>query len=227
MPNQNALVARVNSVSPSRETPGAAGEAAAPERIIVSFEGERTAILPPGKRAAVWREMLDFTRRSGVPAYVETDPETTVITRVLIPMRARVVAVEPSAGGDLEVKFIESQAGHRLLQSNPDFHDMLNALEAGRAGGTAVLVTSTRDEHEIIDVRDAPPSPGPVDDFEDPPPSVVTETQATQLFNDMAGTTCDPFTVPPPCIPFLYPDDGCYARAHEMILAKPVLLHHS
>lgn len=32
----------------------------------------------------------------------------------------------------------------------------------------------------------------------------------------MAGTTCDPLTVPAPCIPFLYPDDGCWGRAHEV-----------
>jgi hypothetical protein len=32
----------------------------------------------------------------------------------------------------------------------------------------------------------------------------------------MAATTCAPLTVPVPCIPFMYPDDGCWARAHEM-----------
>ena len=32
----------------------------------------------------------------------------------------------------------------------------------------------------------------------------------------MNATSCDPLAVPPPCIPFLYPDDGCWARAHEM-----------
>jgi hypothetical protein len=32
----------------------------------------------------------------------------------------------------------------------------------------------------------------------------------------MAATSCDPLTVPAPCIPFRYPDDGCWARAHEM-----------
>ena len=32
----------------------------------------------------------------------------------------------------------------------------------------------------------------------------------------MSATTCDPLTVPPPCIPFNFPDDGCWARAHEM-----------
>jgi len=32
----------------------------------------------------------------------------------------------------------------------------------------------------------------------------------------MAATTCNPLTVPPPCIPFMFPDDGCWGRAHEM-----------
>lgn len=37
----------------------------------------------------------------------------------------------------------------------------------------------------------------------------LTPAQAQQVFTAMAGTTCNPLTVPPPCIPFLYPDDGC------------------
>ena len=38
----------------------------------------------------------------------------------------------------------------------------------------------------------------------------------------MQATSCDPTAMPPmapvpgPCIPFMYPDDGCWARAHEM-----------
>src|SRR5712664_338514 len=36
------------------------------------------------------------------------------------------------------------------------------------------------------------------------------------MFNLVSATTCNPLVVPPPCIPFLYPDDGCWARAHEM-----------
>ncbi len=36
------------------------------------------------------------------------------------------------------------------------------------------------------------------------------------MFALCAARTCDPRTVPEPCIPFLCPDDGCWARAHEM-----------
>jgi hypothetical protein len=44
-------------------------------------------------------------------------------------------------------------------------------------------------------------------------PTLVT---AQQIFDEMAATSCDPLTVPPPCIPFLFPENGCWARAHEM-----------
>lgn len=44
----------------------------------------------------------------------------------------------------------------------------------------------------------------------------ISKKKAQQVFNTMKATSCDPLTVPAPCIPFLYPDDGCWARAHEM-----------
>ena len=213
MPNPNAIVARVVGL------PDAADAAEGPmdQRRPIDFAGDRHATLPPGRRAAAWHGLLDHSRQFGVPAYVEVDPESSVITRVLIPTRATVLELEPSADGDVTVRMLESHAGHVLLRSNTDFPEFLNALEAARSSGGPVLVTSTRDDHEIIDVRQAPPpsETGPPD--EDPPPSVVTEAQAAQLFNQMAATTCDPLSIPPGCIPFVFPDDGCYARAHEMV----------
>jgi hypothetical protein len=44
----------------------------------------------------------------------------------------------------------------------------------------------------------------------------LTLSRAQQVFDALAATSCDPLTVPAPCIPFKYPDDGCWARAHEM-----------
>ena len=217
MPNPNALVARVKTITPASKARRRPEEANVPERTAIDFEGERQAFLPRGKRAAVWEKMLEHTRQANLPAYVEVDPDTSVITRVLMPIRARVVSLEPAADGNVNVRLIESHAAHVLLRTNPDFQEMLNKLEATRVNGTEALVTSTRDENEIIDVRIAAPGPGPVDTYVDPPPSIVSEAQAAQLFNDMAVTTCDPTNILAPCIPFVYPDDGCYARAHEML----------
>ena len=44
----------------------------------------------------------------------------------------------------------------------------------------------------------------------------LTPARAQSVFDSMAATICTPSTIPPPCIPFNYPDDGCWARAHEM-----------
>ena len=44
----------------------------------------------------------------------------------------------------------------------------------------------------------------------------ISATKARQVFDAVALLSCHPTTVPPPCIPFMYPDDGCWGRAHEM-----------
>jgi len=44
----------------------------------------------------------------------------------------------------------------------------------------------------------------------------VTPQRAQQLFQLVNSRLCCPASCPSPCIPFLYPDDGCWARAHEM-----------
>ncbi|MGA9564360.1 MAG: protein-glutamine glutaminase family protein [Candidatus Korobacteraceae bacterium] len=44
----------------------------------------------------------------------------------------------------------------------------------------------------------------------------VTQLEAHELFVRANAQTCVPAAIYPPCIPFLYPDDGCWARAQEM-----------
>ncbi len=55
----------------------------------------------------------------------------------------------------------------------------------------------------------------------------VSPARAQQLFDAMKATGCPPLTVPAPCIPFLYPEDGCWARAHEMRRLMLALGHGS
>lgn len=47
-------------------------------------------------------------------------------------------------------------------------------------------------------------------------PTPVTIQRAEQLFRQVNAKLCCPASAPAPCIPFLYPDNGCWARAHEM-----------
>jgi hypothetical protein len=44
----------------------------------------------------------------------------------------------------------------------------------------------------------------------------VSIQRAQQLFDLCNSRLCCPASCPAPCIPFLYPNNGCWARAHEM-----------
>ena len=47
-------------------------------------------------------------------------------------------------------------------------------------------------------------------------PPAVTPQRAEQLFDLVNARVCCPASASAPCIPFHFPDDGCWGRAHEM-----------
>src|SRR5262245_6499145 len=47
-------------------------------------------------------------------------------------------------------------------------------------------------------------------------PPAITFERARELFDLVNRRLCCPASAGAPCIPFLYPDDGCWGRAHEM-----------
>jgi hypothetical protein len=53
----------------------------------------------------------------------------------------------------MTIGLIISHARHMLRRANPDYDELLEELESAQKSGASVLVTETRDEHEIIDVR--------------------------------------------------------------------------
>lgn len=238
MPNQNAIVGVVVRIDPSVEKLSAAELLRKnPGGISIVFEGEQAARLYPGDRAAGILEILEELRKMRAPAYVEVSPANKAITRLLIPLVTRVTTVSESATEELKVELQASHARHLLKRRNPDFNKLLEALRAAQAKKASLIVTET-DEHEIIDVRPSPQEPKLPEAVAPGPEKVsrgwfygwfcrwfcwlfwccgcVSLKKAKEMFDLVSATTCDPLAVPPPCIPFLYPDDGCWARAHEM-----------
>lgn len=241
MPNPNALVSTVVRFEPPLERISA-DELRRVGGVSVVFEGDRRLRLDPAEpRATGLARVLDGLSKVRTPAYVEFDPATSNITRLLIPHVTRVLAIQPAEGG-LSAQIAFSHGTHLLPRESTDFTELETLLRDAMRTSQLVVVTET-DDHQIIDVRPYTPGPGgPPSPFpEVPPPGPVKAlpvtwgcglwgwlcaifpwfccislARAQQAFNAMAATTCDPLTVPPPCIPFLYPDDGCWARAHEM-----------
>ncbi|MEO8333692.1 MAG: protein-glutamine glutaminase family protein [bacterium] len=240
MPNKNALIGLVVRIDPplDRQTD---------ERgYTIELDGDRRARLEASdKNAAGLARVLDGLRQLRRPVYLEVDPDTAAITRVLIPHVTRVAGLKPIDTGVLGVELELSHARHLLRGSTDDAADIEKLLREAIRTRTTVVVTET-DAHEIIDVRPYTPIPGEeLPHFPRPeyparvPWSIdwikyhwwrlwcwrcwpwwwfrcLSMKRAQQVFDTMSATSCNPLTVPAPCIPFLYPDDGCWGRASEM-----------
>lgn len=249
MPNPNAVVSTILRFEPAMDRP--AEEMLRAERgLSVELADGRLARLDPADpRSAGLAQVLDGLSKQRLPVYLEVDPATSAITRLLIPHVTRIMGIRPIDEGVFGVELELSHARHVLRRGSTDFEEMEGQLRGALRTGARVILTED-DAHEIIDIRAYTPGPeGPPPPFPEPefPPRLPwpwrwirqllyrvwlwpwwpwwwfwwwfrckSTTTAQQVFNAMNATSCNPLTVPPPCIPFLYPDDGCWARAHEM-----------
>ncbi len=213
--------------------------------VAVGLTNGRNAQLDPDDpRTPARAEVLDALREQQRPVYLEVDPDTSTITELLIPQVAYVISITRIDDGVLGVVLDSSHGRHLIRATATNAAELERLARASADSGSAVIVTEN-DRHDIIDIRylehdshhPPPRYPGP---GTQPHKSwwqrlveriqscwrchywpwrwrcCVTMHRAQEIFDTMAATTCSPLTVPSPCIPFMYPDDGCWARAHEM-----------
>lgn len=223
MAKPNVIMDGVRGLSsPIEAVAAVAGEPSA--RVIeVNFDGGGSGNLElKDRRSVVWADVLDNIRHSKQSVYVEIDPQTNVITEVLVPLSVKVGIIKPLDNADVEVELTISQAKHYIRRSNPDFQKLLDALKKAKDEDKDLLVTEAPNTHDIIDIR---PNPNPMAPAEVQSPQPVSEApklvsispqKAQELFDLVKSETCCPASAAAPCIPFLYPDDGCWGRAHEM-----------
>ena len=154
MYSQRRLLDGIRSFSPAREKWVSVAVENLPEQVTVNFKTGQTGRLDMRyPRAVHWARMIDRSAQANRPVYVEIDREFNVITNVRIPRVCGVERLEPDEHGNLMVRLQPSSVFHLLLRSDPDFRSMRASLQAALDEGSECLITETRDEHEIIDVR--------------------------------------------------------------------------
>jgi hypothetical protein len=199
----------------------------------IKFRGGQSARLDPlHPRAAAFAEALNTLQQHGLHAWVAVDTQTGMISNVRVPLVDHIRSVVEMPDGDVEVLLEVSASMHVLRKGNSDRGRLLEALKDFAASGNVAAITED-DEQGIIDVRSAadPPQGGgasfaahmdapnlradaPVAGGAVPP--AITPQRAIDLFGLATAASCNPAIVAATCIPFTYPDDGCYARAHLM-----------
>jgi hypothetical protein len=231
MPDPNAIVGWVERLIPPVGEPK---RDEARGRVVSFANGRSVAFDPADPKAEALARVIDSASRLKRPVYIEVDPRSGYVKRLLLPDLSQPGEVRARDGG-LDVLLKESHAIRRLDRAHPDFADFEKLLR----GRDWLIVTP--DGGDIIDVRGF--RPGPDGDL---PPKLrkppffvewwrwfwrwpiwpwrwwwifgcVSKTYAQQVFDQMSATICAPLTAPAPCIPFNYPTDGCWARAHEMV----------
>lgn len=140
---------------------GVSGVARAPEARLAAGDQNVTVTFASGRKAQldvsqhqgrVWAEVLQSLRETGQPAYVEIEPDTGVITQLLLPRNYTVTALRREKDR-LEVELNPSQAIHAVMRSNPYYQEIARALERAHDRGTQVLVTEAVGGGEIVDAR--------------------------------------------------------------------------
>src|SRR5437016_6429112 len=125
MPNPNAIVSRIARIERDEIV------LERDRRVRLDREDPRTRGLGP---------ILEGLSRQRMPAYLEIDPVTSIITRLLIPLITRVVNIRPGEDG-LDVELEMSHARHVLRRGAPDFAEFGRQLRDSMRSGAVIIVT--------------------------------------------------------------------------------------
>ncbi|HEY0626897.1 MAG TPA: protein-glutamine glutaminase family protein [Allosphingosinicella sp.] len=187
--------------------------------------GERLTLASGGEKAAIYAEVLEEAREARLPLYMEADQDRLV--RLHTARVGHILSLEETADG-LVLLMTNSHSRHLLRRDNPNFTQFAAILREAEAGDLAIAVT---DHQGIIDVRLAPASEkflGEEAEVAPPdgshalaenfvPAAALEWERAVQIFTQIAAMDCPVSAVAPPCIPFDYPTDWCWVRAHAMV----------
>lgn len=184
--------------------------------------GERLGLPDSSVRLSRLLPLLESARQDGERMFVQADDGK--LERVRPTISGHVLDIEEAANGDLEIEVSNSHSVHVLRRDQPRFEELAEMLRSAEEHSHPVEIVDARG---IVEVRRlsqkwmlteevGPPTGG----------DLITETlvkmadldfeSVMKAFQAIVGLSCDVSQVDATCIPFLYPTDYCWSRAHAM-----------
>jgi hypothetical protein len=196
-------------------------------------DGHRVQLSSQAKNSVGILGVLSELKRLGRPVFLEADPDGN-LTRLLIPQATYVTDIQPDADNTcVNVTLTELHSRNVVRRGAPDFDQLVASLNEAKNEQRRIIVTQDYDNN-IIDVRAfdvsmalpaSPPRRRPEPErihFPHPELGIQYDILADDrftLFELVGGNSCNPTVEPSsPCVPFLYPYNGCSPRAHKMCL---------
>jgi hypothetical protein len=198
----------------------------------INFRNGGSALLAVDSTASRLRSRLELLRQLNWPADVSV--ETTNATErfaqdVDIPVVGRVEEIRTVTEGRL-IHFDRSAAPYLLRADSPSFN-VLHELFSCAQHESTLLVVSSKRRYEITNASEAESivyddndvmQKRPVDELLDDEVLALLTPLAPDVASefcrrmDTTGSCGMPGSIADDCIPFRFPDDGCFARAHRM-----------
>lgn len=167
----------------------------------------------------VFRRVLSLLKEIDHPVRAELS-DANVVLDLIVPEVGVVQALWPEEDGTVTVDLSGSAAPLVLRPDLPRFTQLLGDLERAMHEREPLIV-STTDDQEILDFQYGELKPRPAaepltGDEVLAGMTIVDPGRAEDLFTALATENCPIPTGRHLCIPFRYPDNGCWARAERM-----------
>lgn len=184
--------------------------------------GELLGLPADSERLSRLIPLLESAQQDGERMFVKANDGK--LEKVRPTISGHVLAIEETGAGDFEIEISNSHAVHVLRREEPRFEELAETLRSAEKQAYPVEIVNARG---IVEVRRL--SQKSVLTEEVGPPTggdLLTETWADKAevdvesvkkaFEAIVGLSCDVSHVNSTCIPFLYPTDYCWSRAHAM-----------
>ncbi|HKC11055.1 MAG TPA: hypothetical protein VKI41_03240 [Vicinamibacteria bacterium] len=124
-----------------------------PEGTLRLADGSRFTLLRSDKRFDYWLGFLKDKQESGTPVYVQADPATGAVRRILVVLPKRIESVGDAPEGDrLSVAILREPSTYFLRTSRPEYGEWRDRLKAAQQAHAALPLVVEPETKEILHV---------------------------------------------------------------------------